>query len=106
MVPTTPGARLRTAMKKMSGELPLGVDAPTRGLRKFLGGAGELLVVLRDGFFGLLLVLLGPVFIWAGWGPPPSWITLAVGVGCLPPGLWLLRAAWRAQHRFRAILKA
>lgn len=106
VVASTPGSRLHIALKKISGQLPTGVDAPTLGLRKTLGSAGELLNVLRDGFFGLLLALLGPVFIWAGWGPPPSWTTLAVGVGCLLPGLWLLRSAWRAQRRLRAILRA
>lgn len=101
-----PRGRFALALKQLSGEVPLGVDAPTRGLRKTIGGGGELLVVLRDGFFGLVLALLGPLFIWASWRAPVYWMGIGLGAALLLAGLWLLRAAWRAQRRLRAILRA
>jgi hypothetical protein len=98
--------RLSLAMKQFSGEVPLGVDAPTRGLRKFIGGGGELLAVVRNGLLGLALSVLGGGFIWASWGAPPQWLGIGMGAAMLLLGLWLLRAAWLAQRRFRAILRA
>lgn len=106
VVNARPRGRLALALKQLSGEVPLGVGAPTRGLRKTIGGGGELLVVLRDGFFGLVLALLGAVFLWATWRVPVYWTGIGLGAAMLLAGVWLLRSAWRAQRRFRAILRA
>lgn len=101
-----PRGRLAIALQQLRGEVPLGVTAPTRGLRKTIGGGGELLVALRNGFFGMVFALLGPVFIWACWRTPVYWPGVGLGVLLFATGAWLLRGAWRAQRRFRAILRA
>lgn len=101
-----PRGRLSLAVKQLAGEVPLGVDAPTRGLRKAIGGGGELLVVLRDGLLGLVFAVLGPGFVWASWTDPVYWTGVGIGAALLAAGLWLLRMAWRSQRRFRAILRA
>jgi hypothetical protein len=101
-----PLGRLSLAAKQLAGEVPLGVDAPTRGLRKAIGGGGELLAVLRDGFIGMIFTVLGPAFIWASWHDPIYWTGVGIGAALLAAGLWLLRMAWRSQRRLRAILRA
>lgn len=106
VVSDDPRGRLSIALKKLSGELPLGVDAPTRGLRKAISGGGEFLALVRDGVVGLVFAVLGPGFIWASWGPPIYWMGAGIGAALLLAGLWLVRAAWRAQRRFRAVLRA
>ncbi|WP_291987643.1 hypothetical protein [Luteitalea sp.] len=101
-----PRGRLSLALQQLSGEVPLGVDAPTRRLRKVIGGGGELLAVVRAGLFGFVLIVLGSGFIWASLQSPVSWMGLGLGAVMLGAGVWLLRAAWRAQRRLRAIMRA
>ena len=97
---------LRLAMDKLTGNVPLGVNAPTKSLRKLIGGGGELLEFLVSGGLGLLLLLLGTVFLWVGIGVPPDWSVLGVGAALVLIALLALRSARTALRKLRAIARA
>lgn len=99
-------AGLRLAAVKLAGNVPLGVDAPTRGLRRLIGGGGELLNVVRSAFVGLAAAVLGAGFVWAGALAGPDWRLLGLGALLIAASGWLLRGALRALRKLRAILRA
>jgi hypothetical protein len=72
VAPTTVRAGLPLAADKFTGRVPLGADAPTKTLRKVLGGGGELLELLRSLMFGLLALIIGAALIWVGCQLPTS----------------------------------
>ena len=94
------------AAGNLSGRIPLGADAPTKLLRKTIGGGGELLELLRSGFLSLMGLLLGPVFLWVGFSGVIQWSVVAIGFGLLGVGVFLLRAAVRAFRNLRTIMRA
>ena len=94
------------AAGKLSGRIPLGADAPTKALRKVIGGGGELLELLRSGFFGILALLLGPLFLWVGFSGVVQWSLIGLGFGCLIVAAVLLRSAARAFRNLRTITRA
>lgn len=98
--------RAQLAADKFRGKVPLGVDAPNKTARKTIGGAGSLLKVLKYGFFGLLGVLLGPLFIWAGTSGQTDMKVIATGVAVLAVGIFALTRAWNAWQMLRAISRA
>jgi len=98
--------RLRVGVDKLTGKAPLGIDARNKTARKVIGAGGELLGVLKYGFVGAVLVLLGPLFVWAGFFNTFQWKMVALGVGIVALGVLSLRAAYHAWRNLRAISKA
>ena len=98
--------RARLAADKLRGNVPLGVDAPNKTARKIIGGGGSLFIVIKYGFFGLLAVLLGALFVWAGTRSGFDLKVFAVGFAAIAIGIFALMRAWRAWQVFRAIARA
>jgi len=46
--------RLRLAADKLTGNVPMGIDAPNKSLRKTIGGAAELLHLIKKNNLGHL----------------------------------------------------
>jgi hypothetical protein len=98
--------RLDLAVDKALGNVPLGVDAPNKTVRKMIGGGWELLHVLKFGFFGGLSSLFGIAFLYVGLAGKSGFVVPAVGAVLLVLGIWCLRAAREAYRSLRAISKA
>jgi hypothetical protein len=98
--------RAQLAVDKLRGNVPLGVDAPNKTARKVIGGGGSLFVVLKYGFFGTLAVILGGLFVWAGWSDRFNLKTVGIGVAGLLLGGYALVRAYRALQVFKAISRA
>jgi hypothetical protein len=98
--------RMGLMRDKLVGDAPLGVDAPTVGMRKAIGGAGSLFVVIKNGFFGALLVLLGGLFCWAGSSGHFDAKSFGIGVGGLLLGMFSLSRAIKAWKALQAIRRA
>ena len=98
--------RLKLAADKLAGNVPMGIDAPNKTLRKTIGGAGELLHLLKYGFMGLILFLAGAAFLYVGVSGELNLTTLTLGVALLLLGIWGLRSAYRAGRNLRSISKA
>jgi hypothetical protein len=81
--------RTQLATDKLRGNVPLGVDAPNKTVRKIIGGGGSLLVILKYGFLGLLGVILGPLFLWVGFRG--RFDIKVVGIAALVLGIFALR---------------
>lgn len=97
---------LAMAAGKLSGRIPMGADAPSKTMRKAIGGGGELLELLRSGFFGVLGLILGPLFIWVGVQGVVAWNLIGIGAGALLVALLCLRSAVRAFRNLRTISRA
>lgn len=93
-------------VKKLTGEIPMGIDAPTKGLRKGIAGASELLAVLRYGFGAAVFLLVGCVFMYAGVASGFAPKSFAFGIGNLALsalfGRWTLHAAKNLRSIARA----
>jgi hypothetical protein len=98
--------KLKLAADKLVGNAPMGIDAPNKTLRKTIGGAAELLHLLKYGLMGLFLFLAGAVFLYVGLSGELNLTTLAVGAALLLLGIWGLRAAYRAGRNLRSISRA
>ena len=98
--------RVHLAADKLRGRVPLGVDAPNKTVRKAIGGAGSLLSILRFGFLGVLGVLLGLLFVWAGGNGQLDIKVVGIGLAVFAVGIFALARAWRAWHILRAISRA
>jgi hypothetical protein len=98
--------RARLAADKFLGNVPLGVDAPNKTARKIIGGGGSLFIVIKYGFFGLLAVILGALFLWAGSNGQFDIKVVGVGVAALLVGLFALLRAWRGWQVLKAISRA
>ena len=97
---------LKLGLAKLSGDVPMGVDAPTKGLRKTIGGGWELLHLLKYGFLSAFLLLAGGLFLWAGTHEKIDLKLLGVAAILLVLGLISGRWAVRAGRNLRAITKA
>jgi hypothetical protein len=71
-----------------------------------IGGGGELLELLHSGFFAILGLLLGPLFLWVGFSGVIQWGLIGLGFGCLVMAVLLLRSAVRAFRDLRTITRA
>ncbi|MET0855701.1 MAG: hypothetical protein ABWY27_03025 [Telluria sp.] len=93
-------------VKKLTGEIPMGMDAPTKGLRKFTAGASELLVVLRCGFGTLAFLLSGGFCSYTGLSKGFDFKWLAFAMGSLVMAGLFARGTLHAVRNLRSILKA
>jgi hypothetical protein len=98
--------RAQLAADKLLGNVPLGVDAPNKTARKIIGGGGSLFIVIKYGFFGLLAVILGALFLWAGSNDQFDIKVVGIGVAALLLGIFALLRAWRAWGVLKAISRA
>ena len=99
-------SRAQLAADKFRGRVPLGVDASNKTARKAIGGAGSLFKVIKYGFIGLLAVILGSLFVWAGSNGQMDIKVIAIGIAVLALGIFCLTRAWRAWQVLRAISRA
>ena len=97
---------LKMAANKLTGHLPLGINAPTKGMRKLIGGSGALLALLMNAMFGILLGLVGLVCLWAGLQDKPDVKTAGLGAALIAISIWPLRSARAALRNLRAIARA
>jgi hypothetical protein len=97
---------LRLAAGKLAGNVPLGINAPTKPLRKLIGGGSELLELLRYAALGLILALIGALLLWVSLSGEPDWKMLGIGAALLGISVWPLRGARTALRNLRAITRA
>jgi len=97
---------LKLTGDKLTGRVPLGADASNKTVRKTLAGGTELLSLLKFSFIGSILVVLGALFIWAGFSRGVNWETLGVGVVVVMLGGWCLKTAMGAFQRLQSIRRA
>jgi hypothetical protein len=103
--PESAKERLQLAADKLAGNVPLGVDAPNKFLRKGIAGSAELLSLIKFGVFGLLLVVFGALFLSVGMQERFNLDLLSIGGILLILGFWSLREARKAARNLRAISK-
>jgi len=101
--PEGPGERVDLSLRKLAGELPLGVDAPSKALRKTIGGGGELLALVKFGFLGVFLSGVGLLFVALGAIGGFEWTLVGVGAVSSAVGAASLRSAYQALRNLRAI---
>jgi hypothetical protein len=104
--PKTAKERLQLGAEKLAGNVPLGVDASSKGLRKGIAGSAELLSLIKFGVFGLLLVVFGAMFLFVGLHGQLNVDLFSIGALLLILGIWSLREARKAGRKLRAISKA
>jgi hypothetical protein len=98
--------RMRLAADKLRGNVPLGVDAPNKAVRKAIGGAGSLFIVLKYGFFGLVALGLGLLFVWVGLNGQFDIKVFGIGSGLVAVSVYALLRAWRAWQILKTISRA
>jgi len=96
---------LQLMADKLAGNVPLGVDASSKGLRKGIAGSAELLSLIKFGVFGLLLVVFGAMFLFVGLHGQFNVDLFSIGALLLILGIWSLREARKAGRNLRAISK-
>jgi hypothetical protein len=97
---------LRLGVEKLAGAVPMGIDAPSKGMRKAIGGGWELLSVLRYGFLALVLLIIGVACCYLGARGPFEIEVLALGVGSLALAALFARWTLKAARNLRSIGKA
>jgi hypothetical protein len=97
---------LKLGVEKLTGAVPMGIDAPTKGLRKAIGGGWELLSVLKHGFCALFFLLLGVACCYFGVKDKFEIEVLALGVASLVLAAVLGRLALQAARNLGSIAKA
>ena len=98
--------RMVLAKDKLVGNVPMGVDASNKTMRKAIGGGYEFLALVKYGFFGAMAVLLGALFLWAGFASGFSYQSAGLGAILLAVGVWMLKLAGQAWRNVRTISKA
>jgi hypothetical protein len=97
---------LGMAVQKLTGEVPMGSDAPTKGLRKGIAGAAELYAVLKYGFGTAVFLLFGCAFTYVGVAPAFAPKLLAFGIGSLALSALFARWTLHAARNLRLIARA
>ena len=96
---------LRLGFQKLTGSVPLGVDAPTKGLRKFIGGGWELLSLLKFGFLAIVCLVVGIAFCY--FGAEGQHLGMKIfGLVCLALFAVFARWTFHAARNLRSITKA
>jgi hypothetical protein len=97
---------LGLAVDKLTGATPMGIDAPTKGLRKAIGGAAELLWVLKHGFGALIFFFVGLGSCYLGLRQGIDFKLFGFGVASLALSAPFARWSIVAAKRLRSISKA
>jgi hypothetical protein len=99
--------RLALAADKVAANVPMGIDASNKTLRKSIGGAAELLHLLKYGLMGLFLFLIGLAFMYVALLTGRfNLATFGLGTVLLVLGMWGLRSAYGAARNLRSISRA
>ena len=104
--PTDVASRMKLAFDKLAGDAPLGIDAPNKTVRKWIGGSGALLGVVRYAFLGMMLSLAGAAMVWFGLRVGFNGQMAGIGALLLAGGLWCDWQFVRSLRELRAILRA
>jgi hypothetical protein len=99
-------AGLGLALDKLTGHVPLGIDAPTKAGRKVIAGSWALLGVLKYGALGLFFLLVGIGFCFTGMHGRIDFKLLGFGLGGLLLGAVSTRWAIHAARNLRSIARA
>ncbi len=100
-------AGLQRGWAKLTGQLPLGVDAPTPLLRKTIGGGTALLECIRFGFLALLMVVIGLMLVFASLSSnQPHLIMTLIGLALLPLAYWFFQTAQQKWRLLCAVAQA
>ena len=97
---------LRRAAEKFTGAVPMGIEAPTKGLRKAIGGGWELLAVLKYSFGAVVFLIFGVACCYFGARDKFELEVFSFGVGSLALAVLLAHWALRAARNLRSIAKA
>jgi hypothetical protein len=97
--------RLQLAVDKLVGNVPFGVDASSKTLRKRVASSAELLALIKFGLSGSLLVVFGALFLSVGVHEKYNLDLVSIGGILLSLGIWCLREARKAARNRRAISK-
>ena len=92
-------------------KLPSGVPSTSKMLRnwdrKIFDPKGMLLMdLLRDGFFGMCIAIIGTGLLWFGFSRPANWKIVGAGALALFFGIFTLRRAGRAWRAMKANARA
>jgi hypothetical protein len=92
-------------------KLPGGVPTTSKMLRnwdrKIFDPKGMLLMdLLRDGFFGMCIAIIGTGLLWLGFSRPANWKIVGAGALALFFGIFTLRRAGRAWRAMKANARA
>ena len=104
--PASGKAGLARAWGKLTGEVPLGADAPTKPLRKFIAGSSALLHVLKHASGALLALIIGSMFCYVSISDEFSAQRVAIGIGGLAAAFIMGRWSWHAARELQSISKA
>lgn len=100
-------AGLQRGWAKLTGQLPLGVDAPTPLLRKTIGGGAVLLECIRFGFLALLIAVIASLLLFASLGSSqPNLIMTLIGLTLLPLAYWFFQTAQQKWRLLCAVAQA
>lgn len=100
-------AGLQRGWAKLTGQLPLGVDAPTALLRKTIGGGAALLECIRFGFLALLMVVVAGLLLFASLSSSqPNMMMTLIGLALLPLAYWFFQTAQKKWQLLRAVVQA
>ena len=97
---------MKLAAEKLTGAVPMGIDAPTKGLRKAIGGGWELLAVLKYSFGAVVFLIFGVACCYFGARDKFELEVFSFGVGSLALAALFARWALRAARNLRSIAKA
>jgi hypothetical protein len=92
---------------RLTGQAPIGVDAPSLGARKLIADSYTLLHTLQLLAGTLFSLVIGADLIWLSFRATGfDWKFFSIGTGLLLLGLWLGRNCKRGFRELRAISKA
>jgi hypothetical protein len=75
--------------------------------RKIFDPTGMLFMdLLRDGFFGICIAIIGAGLLWVGFSRPANWKVVSVGALTLFGGIFTLRRAGRTWRAMKASARA
>src|SRR5580704_13851822 len=95
------------AADKLPGRVPTASEMQRNWDRKIFDPKGMLFMdVLRDGFFGMCIAIIGAGLLWFGFSRPANWKIVGAGALTLFGGILTLQRAGRAWRAMKASARA
>jgi hypothetical protein len=95
------------AADKLPGRVPTTSKMLRNWDRKIFDPKGMLFMdLLRDGFFGMCIAIIGTGLLWFGFSRPANWKIVGAGALSLFCGIFTLRRAGRAWRAMKANTRA
>lgn len=94
------------AIGKLTGEVPVGIDAPTLKTRKLLMGGWALLAALRWAVLGLILIFVGAVCCYLGLHEGFDLRFFGFGISSLALAAVFARWAMHSARELRYVVRA